>query len=74
MMGSYCEGMFCSKRNQCALHRVSLGTYEYIDWSTYGGGQAWTDAEGNTHIETWADCGDEGKFKKFITIDRSTYK
>lgn len=27
MMGSYCEGMFCSKRDQCALHRVGLGTY-----------------------------------------------
>ena len=69
--GTYCEGVNCSKRDKCTLHCVPPGDYEYIDWSTHGGGHAWSDADGNSHVETWTDCGDAGKFKKFINIGQT---
>lgn len=64
IVGIYCEGSQCKKRDKCALHCVGPGNYEYIDWSTYGGGHAWSDEKG-THVETWCDCGDNGDYKKF---------
>ena len=71
--GTYCEGSQCKKRDKCALHCVGAGEYEYIDWSTYGGGRAWSDEEG-THVETWCDCGDEGDYKKFEPVLKITTK
>ena len=67
IVGTYCEGSQCKKRDKCALHCVESGDYEYIDWSNYGGGRAWSDEEG-THIETWCDCGDNGEYKKFVEV------
>lgn len=67
IQGTYCEGSQCKKRDKCALHCVQPGDYEYIDWSTYGGGHAWSDKNG-THVETWYDCGDNGDYKKFKPI------
>ena len=66
-MSGYCEGSQCKKRDKCALHCVEPGDYEYIDWSNYGGGCAWSDEEG-THVETWCDCGDNGEYKKFEPV------
>ena len=66
-MSVYCEGSQCKKRDKCALHCVKPGDYEYIDWSTYGGGRAWSDETG-THVDTWCDCGDNGEYKKFELI------
>lgn len=63
-VGIYCEGSQCKRRDKCALHCVEPGDYEYIDWSVYGGGHAWTDEKG-PHVETWCDCGDNGDYKKF---------
>lgn len=65
-MKTYCEGTNCAKRHTCAKHHaVEDEWYEYIDWSTYGGGHCWTDAEGNSHCETWTDCGDAGDYKLY---------
>lgn len=67
-MSTYCEGSQCKKRDNCMLHCVAPGDYEYIDYSTYGGGEAWTDEQGETHVETWAYCEVEGHHKKFVLI------
>ena len=71
-MSIYCEGSQCKKRDTCALHCVKPGDYEYIDWSTYGGGHSWSD-EKCTHIDTWCDCGDNGDYKKFEKITEEVY-
>lgn len=69
-MKIYCEGSHCARKSNCALHCTkSEGWSEYIDWSTQGGGHCWTDSSGHSHIETWAECGDEGNFKKFIEVE-----
>ena len=70
-MKTYCEGTNCKKRATCAKHQVkdTETWYEYIDWSTYGGGHCWTDAEGNSHCETWTDCGDAGDYKLYEEIN-----
>ena len=69
-MKTYCEGTNCAKRHTCAKHRtVEDEWYEYIDWSTYGGGHYCTDAEGNSHCETWTDCGDDGNYKLYERVD-----
>lgn len=66
-MKTYCEGSNCTKLNTCAKHQVKNMEicYEYIDWSTYGGGRYWTDAEGNSHCETWTGCGSAGDYKLY---------
>lgn len=71
-MSTYCEGSQCKKRDQCASHCVKPGDYEYIDWSVYGGGHAWSDENG-THVETWCDCGDNGEYKKFKGVTGEVY-
>ena len=67
IVGTYCEGSQCKKRDNCALHCVKPGDYEYIDWSTYGGGHAWIDETG-FHVETQFNCGDNGDYKKFVEV------
>lgn len=66
-MKTYCEGVNCKKRDTCLKHHVkdTKSVYEYIDWSNYGGGHLWADAEGNSHCETWTDCGDDGNYKLY---------
>jgi hypothetical protein len=64
-MSTYCEGANCSKHDKCALHCVAPGTYEYIDWSTYGSGRYWNDPDGTPHCEVDYSCGDLGNFKYF---------
>ena len=68
-MKTYCEGTDCKKRDTCAKHRVVENEwYEYIDWSTYGGGNYWTDSEGKSYCETWFDCGDNGNYKLYTEV------
>lgn len=66
-MKTYCEGSHCKKRNTCIKHQIknTEALYEYIDWSTHGGGQCWRDGEGKNHCETWFDCGDDGNYKLY---------
>lgn len=65
-MKTYCEGINCKKRDTCSMHRVVKDEwYEYIDWSMYGGGHFYIDEVGNSHCETWADCGDDGNYKLY---------
>ena len=68
-MSTYCEGSDCSKRDNCKLHNPSEGTHEYIDWSTYGSGRFWQDKDGKHHSEIEHSCGDQGQFKKFISVN-----
>ena len=69
-MKIYCEGTNCKKRDTCAKHQAEENVwYEYIDWSTYGGGHYWTDAEGNNHSETWWNCGDNGNYKLYERVE-----
>lgn len=73
-MKLYCEGSCCSRKNECALHCPQPGILcEDIDWSTHGGGHAWSDENGS-HVETWCDCGDAGEFKKFISLEHTDNK
>lgn len=60
---TYCEGVECSKRDTCELHRniKENEVYEYIDWSTYGSGSF--NSEGIAVIEH--SCGDLGEFKHY---------
>ena len=67
-MKIYCEGSHCSKRDSCAIHCVEEGEYQYIDYSTYGGGSSWADENSINHIKTWSSCGDDGNYKLYKNI------
>ena len=67
-MSVYCEGSRCKKRDQCALHCVGPGEYEYIDWSIYGSGQYWNDSDGTPRCKVEHSCGDDGEYKKFVEV------
>ena len=68
-MSTYCEGSDCSKRDNCKLHNPGEGTHQYIDWSRYGSARYWQDKDGKHHSEIEHSCGDQGQFKKFISVN-----
>ena len=45
----YCEGKYCSRRNQCAYHEAFDWEYprQYLDESTQGYGSEGIDEKGN---------------------------
>ena len=69
-MKTYCKGANCKMRDTCAKHQIkdTESFYEYIDWSTYGGGHFWRDTKGNNHYETWTDCGIDGNYKLYEEV------
>lgn len=64
IIGTYCEGTHCSKRDMCAKHvkaNIPNAVYEYLDWSTYGSGTYYNDENGNTICEITHSCGDDSE-------------
>lgn len=59
----YCEGKYCSRRNECAHHKPDTtgSLQQWLDMSTQGSGQAGTDINGKPYciVEAW--CGDDAK-------------
>lgn len=65
IIGTYCEGENCSKKDTCKFHCITTaGTYEYIDYSNYGSG---TFSDGKCVIEHW--CGDQGNHKLYKPLE-----
>ena len=73
-MKTYCNGKWCSKRNECARHATVMreeGLFQNVDWSTFSRGLTYTDYYGKTHTEICVYCGDDGDFKMFMKIENT---
>lgn len=60
----YCEGKYCSIKNQCAFHEAFEWKHprQYLDWSTEGSGYGGFDKEKNYHFfSNEYCCGDRAK-------------
>ena len=59
----YCEGKYCSRRNQCAYHEIFDWEYprQYLDESTQGCGSEGIDENGNCFSHHEVFCGDRSK-------------
>ena len=57
----YCEGKYCSRRNQCAYHEAFDWEYprQYLDESTQGCGSEGIDEKGNFFSHHEFLCGDK---------------
>ena len=67
-MSTYCAGTNCSKRDNCALHCIAPGVYDYLDWSRHGRGSCGNNLDGTPYCNIEYSCGDLGNFKKFKEV------
>ena len=67
----YCEGKYCSRRNECAHNKpdTSGRLQQWLDMSTQGSGQYWNDDSGKPHFHHEYWCGDRADgYKHFVPI------
>lgn len=59
----YCEGKYCSRRNQCAYHEVFDCKHprQYLDQSTQGHGSVGIDENGKHFSHHEFSCGDRAR-------------
>jgi hypothetical protein len=68
----YCDGKYCSRKEDCAHHQPDLTgrLQQWLDMSTQGSGRYWTDEDGNprSEIEHW--CGDGSvRYPYFVSAE-----